>query len=157
MNAEMKRYAALLIRKRDLDGELKELQKEVRELEPRVLNALMEDQITKQLVTVDGVSITLHVHKQLWAKAKRDPDTGDRNKEEVARVLKRCGLSFLVKNDYNTGSLSAYVRERLGDGQALQPTLAAAIDLDEVVSVRGRRSPVSSESKTAKAMRTLRR
>jgi len=62
----------------------------------------------------------------------------------------------LVSESYNANSLSAYVRERLADGQSLQPTLKEVIRVDEVTSIRGKRSPLSAESQTAKAMRNQR-
>jgi len=144
-------YASVIAKKRRLEDELRAAKDEIASLEESVRNMLQENQVDRLPVTVGNEKVTLYVHRQLWAK----PKGGD--KMNLMAVLKRCGLSDLVQEQYNTSSLSAYVRERLADGQKLQPTLADALVLDEVISVRGRRSPGTSTSKTAKAMKTIRR
>ena len=144
-------YASVIATKRRLEDELRAAKDEIASLEESVRNMLQENQVDRLPVTVGTEKVTLYLHRQLWAK----PKGGD--KMNLMSVLKRCGLSDLVQEQYNTSSLSAYVRERLANGQKLQPTLTEALTLDEVVSVRGRRSPASSSSKTAKAMKTIRR
>ena len=145
------KYASVIATKRRLEDELRAAKDEIASLEESVRNMLQENQVDRLPVTVGTEKVTLYLHRQLWAK----PKGGD--KMNLMSVLKRCGLSDLVQEQYNTSSLSAYVRERLANGQKLQPTLTEALTLDEVVSVRGRRSPASSSSKTAKAMKTIRR
>ena len=145
------KYASGIATKRRLEDELRAAKDEIASLEESVRNMLQENQVDRLPVTVGTEKVTLYLHRQLWAK----PKGGD--KMNLMSVLKRCGLSDLVQEQYNTSSLSAYVRERLANGQKLQPTLTEALTLDEVVSVRGRRSPASSSSKTAKAMKTIRR
>ena len=145
------KYASVIATKRRLEDELRAAKDEIASLEESVRNMLQENQVDRLPVTVGTEKVTLYLHRQLWAK----PKGGD--KMNLMSVLKRCGLSDLVQEQYNTSSLSAYVRERLANGQKLQPTLTEAMTLDEVVSVRGGRSPASSSSKTAKAMKTIRR
>ena len=145
------KYASVIATKRRLEDELRAAKDEIASLEESVRNMLQENQVDRLPVTVGTEKVTLYLHRQLWAK----PKGGD--KMNLMSVLKRCGLSDLVQEQYNTSSLSAYVRERLANGQKLQPTLTEALTLDEVVSVRGRRSPASRSSKTAKAMKTIRR
>ena len=145
------KYASVIATKRRLEDELRAAKDEIASLEESVRNMLQENQVDRLPVTVGTEKVTLYLPRQLWAK----PKGGD--KMILMSVLKRCGLSDLVQEQYNTSSLSAYVRERLANGQKLQPTLTEALTLDEVVSVRGRRSPASSSSKTAKAMKTIRR
>ena len=62
-----------------------------------------------------------------------------------------------VKEDYNTSTFSAWVRERLANGQALPPTIAEVVEVQEQVTLRGRRTPASPQSKSAKAISTIRR
>ena len=145
------KYASVIATKRRLEDELRAAKDEIASLEESVRNMLQENQIDRLPVTVGTDKVTLYIHRQLWAK----PKGGD--KATLMGVLKRCGLSDLVQEQYNTSSLSAYVRERLANGQQLQPTLEEALVLDEVISVRGRRSSAQSDSKTAKAMKTIRR
>jgi hypothetical protein len=146
-----KEYASLIAEKRKLEEQLGATKDKIAGLERSILNAMQENQIDRLPINLGTEKVTLYIHKQLWAK----PKNGD--KLNVMQVLKHCGLSDLVQEQYNTSTLSAYVRERLADGENLQPTLEEAIDLIEVISVRGRRSSASSTSKTAKAMKTLRR
>ena len=145
------KYASAIANKRRLEDEIRASKDEIASLEESVRNMLQENQIDRLPVTVGTDKVTLYIHRQLWAK----PKGGD--KATLMGVLKRCGLSDLVQEQYNTSSLSAYVRERLANGQQLQPTLEEALVLDEVISVRGRRSSAQSDSKTAKAMKTIRR
>ena len=150
MNMKLIRaHAKLIAQKLQLDDELRDLQRQISATEPEVREEMLAEQIDKLPLIVDGEAITLHFRTELWAK----PVDGD--KAAVVRVLKKCGLSDYVSESYNTGSLSAYVRDRLGNDMPLQPTLAEVLLLDEVTKVRGRRSPTAQDSKTAKAMRTL--
>jgi hypothetical protein len=145
------KYASIIATKRRLEEELRTAKDEIASLEESVRNMMQENSLDRLPVRVGSEKITLYLHRQLWAK----PKGGDR--ESLVAVLKRCGLSDLVQEQYNSSSLSAYVRERLANGHKLQPTLGEALFLDEVISVRGRRSPAASQSKTAKAMKTVRR
>tara|TARA_R110000744_G_scaffold215563_1_gene334361 strand:+ start:130 stop:588 length:459 start_codon:yes stop_codon:yes gene_type:complete len=152
MNMKLaKQVATLIAEKRGLEDSLRAVKDDIAKLEPELLNMLMEEQMDRLHITVGDEKVTLYIHKILWAK----PKDGDR--QAVIDTLVRCGLSEFVQENYNSNSLSAYVRERLANGQQLQPTLADAVSLEEVVSIRGRRSPATSESTTAKAMKTIRR
>lgn len=144
-------FGSLISEKRKLEARLDNVKEQIASLEPTLLNELVEAQVDRLPITLEGEKVTLYIHRQLWAKPK------DGNRAAVVDALRGCGLEDLVKEDFNTSTLSAYVRERLGDGEDLEAGLHNALWLDEVVSIRGRRSPVSSESKTAKAMKTLRR
>ena len=146
-----KQVATLIAKKRKLEDSLRAVKDEIGSLEPSLLNEMMQEQMDRLHVTVGDEKVTLYIHKILWAK----PKDGDR--QAVIETLLHCGLSDFVQENYNSNSLSAYVRERLANGQKLQPTLEAAVNLEEVVSIRGRRSPAASNSKTAQAMKTIRR
>ena len=145
-----RRCAELIARKRAVENELRSIKDEINELEPSLIQELIEDQVDRLPIKVGDDRVTLYIHRQLWVRPK------DGDKDAVIQTLKRCGLSDFVSEGYNTNSLSAYVRERIGNGQPLQPTLAEVVRVDESVSIRGRRSPASSDSQTAKAMRNLR-
>ena len=147
----IKRFAGLTASKKRCEEELRAIKDEMSSLEPAVLSELLENQVDRVPMTTDeGDRITLFIHRQAWAR----PVDGD--KDLVVKTLKRCGLSDLVSESYNTNSLSAYIRERLANGHDLQPTLKAVIRVDEVTSIRGKRSPLSTETQTAKAMRNQR-
>lgn len=147
-----RRFLQLTIQKRKLKAELAAIEAKLSIEEPLIMSDLINAQIKSETYVIDGEKMTLHLHTMLRARPK------DGDKSTVVKVMKRCGLSGLVKEDYNTNTLDAWVRERLNsDSPKLPPTLENVLDLNEIVSVRGRRSPVSSESKTAKAIKTIRR
>ena len=152
MNMEIiKRFAELTAEKKKAEEKLRAIKDELSGIEPTLLQELIENQVDRLPVTTDdGDRITVFIHTQAGAR----PVDGD--KEAVVRTLKKCGMSDFVQETYNTNSLSAYVRERLAHGQDLQPTLKEVSRVDEVTSIRGKRSPLSAESQTAKAMRNLR-
>lgn len=140
-----KRYAELLKEKQEIEADLKDCKAEIAELEPLVLNKMAEEQTTRiTLETGEGVA-TLHTHTMVWARPK------DGNKEAVLDALRgNPDLEGLVSQAYNASQLSAYVREVLSNNQTLDPSLAAALHLDEVVSCRARFSaPKESKSKAA--------
>lgn len=146
-----KKIASLTVEKRKLDEALRAVKDQIAELEPEMLNHMMEDQMDRLHLTVDGEKVTLYIHRMMYAK----PREGDR--ATVVSTLKRCGMSDFVTENYNSNSLSAYVRERLASGSPLQPTLSGVIEVSEQVSIRGRRSTSSPESSTAKAMKTIKK
>lgn len=146
-----KKVGELIARKRSLEEDLRAVKDEIATLEPELLNEFTECQMDRLQVPVGNEKVTLYIHRQLWAK----PKDGDR--QAVISTLKTCGLSDFVTENYNSNTLSAYVRERLANGDQLQPTLDSVIEAEEVVSIRGRRAPAATESKSAKAIKTINR
>lgn len=140
-----KKYAELLQMKRDIEGELKDCKADIAELEPLVLNKMAEDQMTRITLSLEGETATLHTHTTVWARPKNG------NKEAVIEALaSNPDLADLVSENYNTMQLSAYVREVLSNNQPLDPVLAKALHLDEVVTCRARFGvPTQSKSKAA--------
>lgn len=151
MDLELAKQVALLLsKKRDLETRLREVKESIAEIEPSLVAALAENSIDRvQVPTGDG-SMTVYIQQSLYAR----PKDGDR--ASVISALKRCGLSDLVSETYNAQTLSAYIRERLAAGQALQPTLEANIELYEEARIRGRVSS-SPDSTTRQAIRNLKK
>jgi hypothetical protein len=146
-----RRFAALVAKKKRAEADLKAAKEEMAELEPMVLQMLTDEGMENLKLTVDGDRITLYPHTMLWAFPKEGDRLG------VVRALKRARLGDFVREDYNTSTFSAWVRERLANGQALPPTIAKVIEIQEQVTLRGRRTPASPQSKSAKAISTIRR
>jgi hypothetical protein len=150
MDMELAReYATAIAYKKKLEEQLGSIKDKIARLEDSVMNMMQEEQLDRLPINLGLDTVTLFVHRQLWAR----PKGGD--KERVVRTLKDVGLGDLVAESYNTNSLSAYVREQLANGEDLEPELADVIDINEVASVRGRRTPNTDDSQTAKAMRNL--
>lgn len=144
-----KQFGSMIARKREIEDELRAVKSEIAALEPLLLEEMRNNQMERLSVNTGSGSVTLYTHKMLVAK----PKDGDRL--QVVETLKSNGLADLVSENYNSNTLSAYVREHLANGEMLPAPLAEVIETEEIVSVRGRRSAASSESKTAAAVRTL--
>lgn len=152
MDMELAReYATAIAYKKKLEEQLGSIKDKIARLEDSVMNMMQEEQLDRLPINLGLDTVTLFVHRQLWAKPK------DGDKERVVRTLKEVGLGDLVAESYNTNSLSAYVREQLANGEDLEPELSEVIDISEVASVRGRRTPNTDDSLTAKAIRNLKK
>jgi hypothetical protein len=101
MNMEqLKEFVCLENRKRDLDAELKGVKARLDELEEALVPQFIEDGLTK--ATVDGRTVSLA--QEIYAS----PLDG---RERVVEALKASELAQYVSENYNTNSLSAFVRE----------------------------------------------
>ncbi len=101
MNMEqLKEFVCLENRKRDLDAELKGVKAKLDELEEVLIPQFIEAGLTK--ATVDGRTVS--VAQEIYAS----PLDG---RERVVEALKASELAQYVSENYNTNSLSAFVRE----------------------------------------------
>ncbi len=101
MNMEqLKEFVCLENRKRDLDAELKGVKAKLDELEEVLIPQFIEAGLTK--ATVDGRTVSL------WQEIYASPLDG---RERVVEALKASELAQYVSENYNTNSLSAFVRE----------------------------------------------
>ena len=146
-----RKYAAMTLRKRKAQDELDRVKEEMKALEEPLLNMMAEEQLPSIKLTIEGEGVTIYPQTQLWVR----PLSGDR--EAVVGALRRAGLKQFPKLDYNTSTVSAWARERLAEGKQLPPSIEKVVQLDEVISLRGRRTPASPESSSAKAIKTARR
>src|SRR6266567_6961936 len=98
---QLKEFVCLEKRKRDLDAELKQVKQQIDDLE-QVLIPQFAEMGENPSVRVDGLTISLV--QEVYASPLND-------REEVADALKRSELGQYVAENYNSNSLSAYVRE----------------------------------------------
>lgn len=106
--------AQLQQRKQELNGELKNIEKKIGELETILLEEAMEEGITKMTVAVEdetgnAANRTVYVERKIWAGHNGDL-------EAFLGALKGSGLNEYVKSNYNRNSVSAMVREYDPDG-----------------------------------------
>ncbi len=105
MNMEqLREFVSLENRKRDLDAELKAANQRLDELEDLIIPQFMEAGVPSIAVTVDGSTRTLSIYPDVYAS----PLNG---RTEVAAALKASELGQYVAENYNSNSLTAYVRE----------------------------------------------
>jgi vacuolar-type H+-ATPase subunit I/STV1 len=101
MNMEqLKEFVCLENRKRDLDAEMKGVKAKLDELEEALVPQFIEDGV--QSMKVDGRTVSLA--QEIYAS----PLDG---RERVVEALKASELAQYVSENYNTNSLSAFVRE----------------------------------------------
>ena len=129
--------------KRAAEDELKKAEAVMKELEPKLLDMMAESGMDK--ITLHG--ITYSPNRRLYVGPVQGAD-----KELVAKALVESGLEAYVKQDYNSNSLSAYVRsvaEEHGGKDAvscevlrtkLPPPLAEVLYVGEVWRLGSRKS-----------------
>ena len=105
MNMEqLREFVSLENRKRDLDAELKATNQKLDELEDLIIPQFIEAGVPSIAVTVDCATRTLSIYPDVYASPLND-------RAEVAAALKASELGQYVAENYNSNSLTAYVRE----------------------------------------------
>jgi hypothetical protein len=126
----VREVARLKKRKREISAENREIGKRLEVLVPRLLDQYEAAQ-TKSVRTNEGL---VYLTRKGWARIIRDdPDRKEITDEERQRALdalRRAGLERYLKEDYNTQSLSAYLRELIENGEELPPELKGAISFE---------------------------
>lgn len=101
MNLEqLKEFVCLENKKKELDAEQKQVKQQLDDLEQVLVPQFIQDGIQK--MTVDGRTVSL-VH-DIYASPLYD-------REDVVAALKQSELGQYVAENYNTNSLTAFVRE----------------------------------------------
>jgi len=143
-----KTYAKLEQKKRELEQELDDVKQRLKELEPEIMEAMLNEGIRKYTVSVptengDTVDRTLYVHRQLWAGYQRDESGNGKNK--LTEALENEGLEQLVTKGFNTQKLSAWIREFDEGGESpeeiiskLPESLQDKVKISEVTQIKTR-------------------
>ena len=153
MNMDLAReFAELTSQKRALDDQLSDVKEKLNELSPILLEEMVLSGVEKLPMIIGEDRITLYTKTLITARPKEGC-----TKHDVMKALKRGGLSKLVAESYNSNSLSAWARERLGEGQALPPSIERVLDINEHTQVQGRKSAARTETQSSKASKTLRK
>lgn len=140
--AAMREFVELNNEKRRLKARLKEIEQRLGAIEPECMHLLIELGDEEHPGNMRIAGATMYLHPELYAR----PKDGDRAR--TAQALVANGLGYLVKEDFNINSLSAWIREVKAKGDAASPTeqqqLAGIMDyleLTENWSVRTRKAP----------------
>ena len=112
MNMEpLREFVSLEKRKKDLDAELKATKQRLDELEAEIIPLFIEDGVPSMAVAVacphcgaHSTTRTLSIHPDVYASPLND-------REEVVDALKQSELAQYVAENYNTNSLTSFVRE----------------------------------------------
>ena len=105
MNMEpLREFVSLETRKKDLDAQLKAAKQRLDELEDVIIPQFIEEGVPSMTVEVDGAKRTLSIYPDVHAS----PLNG---RDEVVDALKNSELGQYVAENYNTNSLTSFVRE----------------------------------------------
>jgi vacuolar-type H+-ATPase subunit I/STV1 len=97
---QLREFVSLENRKKDLDAELKAVKQQLDDLEEALVPQFIEDGV--QRMTVDGRTVS--IQQDVYASPLND-------REDVVDALKQSELGQYVAENYNTNSLTAFVRE----------------------------------------------
>jgi len=105
MNMEpLREFVSLEARKKELDAELKAANQKLDELEEKIIPMFIEEGVPSMAVEADGHTRTLSIYPDVCASPLNDRD-------EVVDALKQSELGQYVAENYNTNSLTSFVRE----------------------------------------------
>jgi len=97
---QLRGFVSLENRKKDLDAELKSVKQQLDDLEEALVPQFIEDGV--QRMTIDGRTVS--IQQDVYASPLNDRD-------DVVDALKQSELGQYVAENYNTNSLTAFVRE----------------------------------------------
>ena len=135
----LRMFIDLTAQKRNLQDLLKEIQGQLNELELDILNYFIEEK--RNNVTQNGY--TIYLKKQIYAKViSDDTDENGQARQRAAYALKDAGdhWSKLVKEDFNTKTLTAALKEWLDDKKPLPESFEGVISVSEVYDVLVRKA-----------------
>ena len=105
MNMEpLREFVSLETRKKELDAQLKAAKQRLDELEDVIIPQFIEEGVPSMTVEVDGVKRTLSIYPDVYASPLND-------REDVVDALKQSELGQYVAENYNSNSLTGFVRE----------------------------------------------
>jgi response regulator RpfG family c-di-GMP phosphodiesterase len=126
---ELIRFAKLSEVKSNLEAKLDRVKAKMALLEPHLLDQLTDAQIN-QLKLAGGH--TIYIRRQIWATISDRPS--------AIEALKEAGMEDYVAENFNSNSLSAYVRETLESGEDLPDSFEGVIGHTKKATLRSVRS-----------------
>lgn len=124
-------FTSLEKTKKGLESELKSTKDELSRLESQLLPQFEAGGM--QNATVNGRVV--YVHSQLWAGVAEG-----HTREELVEALKDHGMGDMVKENFNTQTLSAWLREKVDAEEQIAPELDKLIKRSEVFSLRSQQA-----------------
>lgn len=126
----MKQYTTLVLEKRELEGRIKVINQQTEALE----KILVEQFQLNGVQNLQIAGATLCLHPQLWARV------ADGKQAEASAALESLGLGEMVKPSINAQTLSAWVRERRDNKEAIPPQLLDVLKISETVKMGVRKA-----------------
>ena len=128
---EIDDYIKKNIEKRNLEAKLREIKEQLDQDEQRLADYFAENGL-QNIKTKTG---TAYLSRELFANLVKGED-GSHKKAHTA--FKRAGLKHLVKDQINSSSLRAYIRELDENGVSIPKGLIPHINIAEVFRIRVR-------------------
>jgi hypothetical protein len=129
-------YAFLREEKDNMEVQMKILERKLATAEADLL-AWMSDQNLPSVTLDDGTKLTRS--EKIWASVKPAFDEsgnpvmlGDKmvkNTALAAEALRAANLSHFITENFNTNTVSAYVREVIASGEELHPAILSTFDI----------------------------
>ena len=141
-SARLARFVDATLRKRALEAELRELQKELDELGGEN-GKLLDDFFELGASSVKTKGGTVYINSQLWAGAAIGDDGGS-DYDRTCAALVAAGLGDFVQKRFNAQTVSAWLREQPLDDEMnpiLPPELVGNIKVARVTQLRFRTAP----------------
>jgi hypothetical protein len=112
----LRRYVELETLRRKHEADLKEAKSELELLQRQLLQVFEQNGI--QNMKVNGMTVFLY--RQLWAGiAKQGQEATVEERTTACNALKQANLGIYVYEQFNSQSISAYVREAVKNGDEL--------------------------------------
>lgn len=124
--APLRTFVDLTKRKRELEAELKGVNKEIE----GVKEAALEEMAEAGMSSVPFDDMTVYAAKQVRAKVA--------DQEAACAALRRAGYADLVKESVNLNTLSAFLRELTEGGEPLPSEFDGVIERVEFFDLRAR-------------------
>lgn len=128
---DVHRYVELRRRQSELESEASGVKEEADQIEQRLLEDFAEQGVDR--MSVNGH--TVYLHRQLWARVPEGV-----TRAEVVEALEEAGLGHFVRRQYNTQTVSAWLRDLEREEEELPPELYGMIEGSERYSLRVRRA-----------------
>ena len=129
--ARVREYVRLRRQQRERETETEAIKEQADQIEAQLLEEFAVDGV--QSMSVDGM--TVYLSRQLWASI---PDGVE--KEQVIDGLKSAGLEHFVRENYNTQTLSSWMRDLEREDESLPEPLQGLLTGSERYNLRVRRS-----------------
>ncbi len=127
---QVQEYAALVARKRELEAELRAIQDRLNEMEPGLVEQLIEAGV--QHVRVGGQ--TVYLQQEIWAS----PADGDY--DALCDALERAGLGDMVVRRVHHHTLTAWVRELRKAEEEIPEEVRPYLKISETYRLRVRKA-----------------
>lgn len=126
----MAEFAALQLRRRDVESELETIKAKSRDLEKDLLEEMSQNGIDNMRCN----GLTIYRRTDLYVTKRADVETA-----ELVAVMKNIGLGYLVSEGYSAQSLKSVIREHEKDGTEIPAQLVERLNIGHEVKLATRK------------------